>query len=89
MQKLIGLKQLRAMKIASLRDFCKTEGVLTSGDKSDLVDRLRALPAPAQQQQQQQQPPLGSSVGSKRRRTEQRSQPHAPSLPLSTEHTIY
>ena len=53
------------MKVAFLRDLCGTEGVDTSGARSELVSRLCALqPAPAQQ------PPLGASAGSKRRRGE-------------------
>jgi len=50
------------MEVASLRDLCKTEGILTTGTKSELKDRLCALPGPSQQL------PLGSSAGSKRRR---------------------
>ena len=64
MQKLLSTQQLNAMKVTSLRDLCKTEGILTTGTKSELKDRLCALPAPSQQL------PLGSSVGSKRRRGE-------------------
>jgi len=65
MQKLLSKEQLNAMKVAFLRDLCGTEGVDTSGARSELVSRLCALqPAPAQQ------PPLGASAGSKRRRGE-------------------
>ena len=37
MQKFVGLEQLNAMKVASLRDLLKTERVDTSGTKSELV----------------------------------------------------
>jgi hypothetical protein len=76
MQKFITEEQLNAMKIASLRDLCKTEGVLISGNRSVLMDRLCALPAPAHHQ-----PVLDSSVGAKRRKTEQRSQSLQPPHP--------
>jgi hypothetical protein len=62
MQKLIAEEQLNAMKIASLRDLCKTEGVLTSGNRSDLMDRLCALAAHAHQH-----PVLDSSVCARKR----------------------
>ena len=50
MQKLVSRNQLHAMEVASLRDLCKTEGILTTGHKPDLIARLCALPAPAHQQ---------------------------------------
>ena len=58
MQKLLSTAQLNAMKVAFLRDLCETEGVETTGPRSELVSRLCALqPAPTQQ------PLLGSSAG--------------------------
>ena len=66
MQRLLGTNELNAMQVASLRDLCKVEGVVTLGTKSELVDRLCALPG----SMQQPLPPLGASAGSKRTREE-------------------